>query len=108
MRHLILAVGLLVPIMAAQANSGVNGYTLLQKCSPQPGLWCLGYLEAIADTMDEQHTACFMDGTPTTGDLADTMVEYLHQNPEDRQVYAPHLVESVFAWKFPCPEPSPR
>jgi hypothetical protein len=85
-----------------------TGNDLLGYCStPNSSLFCLGYVEGVADTMARNDPvlgglrACIPAGV-TGGQLRDITVKMLQDRPEIRQNNAASIVASALSTAFPC------
>lgn len=82
-----------------------NGNGLLQDCTKQDTLYCLGYNSAVADSLDSNSVNGYAACIPTSvslGQIKDIVVQYLRSNPAVRHFAAVGLVADAISRAFPC------
>ena len=109
MRHLLLSVLLLLPVIA-HANL-LDAFELEKRCSsdrPDQVNTCLGYLSGVADSDNaapawrgQKSLFCIPQGV-TVLQLRRTLLDYLKKHPEEADFNAAILVGNAFIEAFPC------
>jgi hypothetical protein len=88
-----------------------DGNTLLQDCTQQDLLFCVGYIDGIADALRKNWVdgfrACLSENV-TAGQLKDIVVQYLLLNPAVRHTAAVGLVSYAISKAFPWVANDPR
>lgn len=72
----------------------------------QDNAMCMGYIVGIADVLDDGDNvdglrACLPRGA-TIGQVVDTAMYYIRDNPQDRHYSASSVVAAALAAAFPC------
>jgi hypothetical protein len=90
----------------------MNGTTLLDACQKAGDAFCLGYVDGIADAINNSPTSIYRPDrsialvcttTAITGrQLVDVVVRFVQQHPEIRHNAAANLVAAALSDAFPC------
>src|SRR5688572_15695477 len=107
----ILLVLLALLVMAAPARGGFDtGAALLAACEDPDGsgygpMYCLGYITAVADVLEQNAVNSFRACTPpdvTVGDLLEVVKGYLGRHPERGGYGAAGLIAHALGEAYPC------
>jgi hypothetical protein len=100
MKALLAGLMFVCTSVSAQYQSGNDLYKDLNSSSAQLNMYALGYVIGVADSI--LNIAVCIPPSVTQGQLQDVMKNYLHANPQNRDVSAHMLVIAALAQHWPC------
>lgn len=100
-------------LLAGPAFGGfLSGNEILDECKSEFKEYCAGYISAAADMVetmswevDMSPPFCLPNGV-TIGQLRDTFVNYLEENPSQRHYTASSLYVTAMRKRFPASDPT--
>jgi hypothetical protein len=100
MKALLASLMFVCTSVSAQYQSGNDLHKDLNDSSAQSKMYALGYIVGVTDSVLDI-AVCIPAGV-TQGQLQDVMKNYLHANPQNRDVAAHILVIAALAQHWPC------
>jgi hypothetical protein len=100
MKTLLAGLMFVCTSVSAQYQSGNDLHRDLNASSAQLNMYALGYIVGVTDSI--LNIAVCIPAGVTQGQLQDVMKNYLHANPQDRDVAAYILVIAALGQHWPC------